>query len=284
MTTTFAEKLHPGYSQTFSIDELLFEHRSEHQELLIFRNASFGRVLALDGIVQTTEADEFIYHEMLTHVPLLAHGQARRVLIIGGGDGGMLREVLKHPGVEAVTQVEIDAAVIELCKRYLPNHSAGAFDDPRAEIVIADGVDYVCQTAQRYDVIISDCTDPVGPGEVLFSSRFYAGCQRCLNPGGIFVAQNGVAFLQLDEVVTTAHRLGALFADQSFYSAAVPTYAGGLMTFAWASDEPALRCPESAALQRRYAEAGLKTRFYNPQLHLGCFALPQYILDALGSR
>lgn len=284
MTTTFAEKLHPGYSQTFSIDELLFEHRSEHQELLIFRNASFGRVLALDGIVQTTEADEFIYHEMLTHVPLLAHGQARRVLIIGGGDGGMLREVLKHPGVEAVTQVEIDAAVIELCKRYLPNHSAGAFDDPRAEIVIADGVDYVCQTAQRYDVIISDCTDPVGPGEVLFSDRFYAGCQRCLNPGGIFVAQNGVAFLQLDEVVTTARRLGALFADQSFYSAAVPTYAGGLMTFAWASDEPALRCPEPAALQRRYAEAGLKTRFYNPQLHLGCFALPQYILDALGSR
>jgi spermidine synthase len=283
MTTTFVEKLHPGYGQAFSIDEVLFEHRTEHQELLIFRNASFGRVMALDGIVQTTERDEFIYHEMLTHVPLLAHGAARRVLIIGGGDGGMLREVLKHPGVVSVTQVEIDAAVIEMCKRYLPNHSAGAFDDPRVDIVIADGVEYVTQTQARFDVIISDCTDPVGPGEVLFSSRFYAGCKRCLNPGGIFVAQNGVAFLQLDEVATTARRLGPLFADQTFYSAAVPTYAGGLMTFAWASDDGALRAPDPAILQQRYRDSGIRTRFYNPQVHAGCFALPQYILDALAA-
>lgn len=282
MMTTFVETLHSGYGQTFSVDEVLFEHRTEHQELLIFRNASFGRVLALDGIVQTTEGDEFIYHEMLTHVPLLAHGQARRVLIIGGGDGGMLREVLKHPDVEKVTQVEIDAAVIEMCKRYLPNHSAGAFEDPRAEIVIADGVDFVSHTAQHYDVIISDCTDPVGPGEVLFSSRFYAGCKRCLKPGGVLVAQNGVAFLQLDEVVTTARRLGPLFADQAFYGAAVPTYAGGLMTFAWASDEPELRQLTVDRLQQRYLEAGLATRFYNPALHAASFALPQYILDALG--
>ncbi|GGB90348.1 polyamine aminopropyltransferase [Marinobacterium zhoushanense] len=280
MTTTFVETLHNGYGQCFTVDELLFEHRTEHQELLIFRNATFGRVMALDGIVQTTERDEFIYHEMLTHLPLLAHGGVARVLIIGGGDGGMLREVLKHPTVEAVTQVEIDQAVIDMCRRYLPNHSAGAFDDPRANVVIADGVDFVRDTSERYDLIISDCTDPVGPGEVLFTSEFYAGCKRCLNPGGVFVAQNGVAFLQLDEVLNTHHRLSPLFADQSFYCAAVPTYAGGLMTFAWASDDPALRQVALDALDRRYRASGIRTRYYNPQIHAGSFALPQYILDA----
>ncbi|TCK09451.1 polyamine aminopropyltransferase [Marinobacterium mangrovicola] len=280
-TLRFEENLHAGYGQALSIDEMLFEHRTEHQELIIFRNQSFGRVMALDGIVQTTEADEFIYHEMLTHVPLLAHGDARSVLIIGGGDGGMLREVLKHSSVEHVTQVEIDASVIEMCKKYLPNHSDGAFDDPRVELVIDDGVNYVSQAAQQFDVIISDCTDPIGPGEVLFSSDFYDGCKRCLKPGGVFVAQNGVAFLQLDEVITTARRLGPLFVDQSFYSAAVPTYAGGIMTFAWASDNPALRMSDGVELRRRFEASGIHTRYYNPQLHLASFALPQYILDAL---
>ncbi|WP_432694902.1 polyamine aminopropyltransferase [Marinobacterium sp. YM272] len=279
----FEERLHAGYGQTLNIDEVLFEYRTEHQDLIIFRNESFGRVMALDGIVQTTEADEFIYHEMLTHVPLFAHGSARSVLIIGGGDGGMLREVLKHARVEAVTQVEIDASVIDMCKRYLPNHSAGAFDDPRVELVIADGVDYVRESAKTFDVIISDCTDPVGPGEVLFTSAFYEGCKRCLNPGGVFVAQNGVAFLQLDEVVTTARRLGPLFADQCFYAAAVPTYAGGIMTFAWASDTAAPRQVDVVELERRFKVSGIRTRYYNPQVHAASFALPQYILDALAA-
>ncbi len=282
--TSFLERLHPGYGQHFAIDEVLFEQVTAHQQLVIFRNATFGRVMALDGIVQTTERDEFIYHEMLTHVPILAHGAARRVLIIGGGDGGILREVLRHAQVERVVQVEIDAAVIEMCKRYLPNHSAGAFDDPRAQIVIADGIDYLRQCDERYDVIISDCTDPVGPGEVLFSSEFYAGCRRCLNPAGVFVAQNGVAFLQLDEVVTTRERLGPWFADQTFYQAAVPTYAGGLMAFAWGCDDPAVRQIPLPELERRYRASELCTRYYNPQIHAGCFALPQYLLDALAAR
>lgn len=284
MTTPFVESLGPGYGQSFRVDEVLFERRSEHQQLLIFRNSCFGRVLALDGIVQTTERDEFIYHEMLAHVPLLAHGNARRVLIIGGGDGGMLREVLKHPTVEAVTQVELDASVIEVCKRYLPDHSAGAFEDPRVELVIADGARFVRESAQRFDVIISDCTDPEGPGEVLFASAFYAGCKRCLNPGGILVAQNGVAFFQLDELLTTARRLAPLFVDQTFYGAAVPTYAGGLMAFAWASDRPELRQLDVQTLQQRYLQAGLSTRYYNPQVHQGSFALPQYVVDALAGR
>ena len=281
MTTSYSETLHKGYGQAFDVEEVLFEQQTDSWHLIIFRNPVYGTVMALDGIIQTTERDEFVYHEMLTHVPLIAHGSAKRVLIIGGGDGGILREVCRHSSVEHVTQVEIDQAVIDMCKEYLPNHSAGAFDDPRARIVIADGVEYVNQTDEKFDVIISDCTDPVGPGEVLFSSRFYEGCKNLLNEGGIFVAQNGVPFLQQDEVITTRRRLSPYFADQSFYTAAVPTYIGGVMTLAWGCDDHAVRQHDLATLQQRYEGSGIKTRYYNPRMHYGSFCLPQYLVDAL---
>src|SRR5690606_23586133 len=164
-TTEWAdETLYPFYRQSLSVDRLLYDSKTEHQRIRVFENARFGRVLTLDGIVQTTEGDEFIYHEMLAHVPILAHGSARRVLIIGGGDGGMAREVLRHRSVERVTMVEIDAGVVEFAKKYLPNLSAGAFDDPRLDLVIADGAAYVAETDERFDVIIVDSTDPIGPG------------------------------------------------------------------------------------------------------------------------
>src|SRR5690606_27037796 len=200
----WTETLHDGWGQTLRVDEVLFELDSGHQHLLIFRNAMFGTVLALDGVVQTTEKDEFIYHEMLTHVPIVSHGACRKVLIIGGGDGGILREVCRHPAVTSITQVEIDPAVIELSRKYLPNHSRGAFDDPRLTLVIDDGVRFVQECGERFDVIISDSTDPHGPAEALFTSPFYAGVKRCLEPDGIFVAQNGVAFVQTAEVLNTA--------------------------------------------------------------------------------
>lgn len=161
----YLETLYTGYGQSFTVDKLLFEDKTKHQHLIIFENRIFGRMLALDGVIQTTEKDEFIYHEMLTHVPILAHGEAKRVLIIGGGDGGMLREVLKHQNVEHVTMVEIDLAVVDMCKQWLPNHSAGAYDDPRVNLVIDDGVKFVNNTREApdnsFDVIISDCTDPI---------------------------------------------------------------------------------------------------------------------------
>jgi len=243
-----------------------------------------GRVMALDGVVQTTERDEFIYHEMMTHVPLLAHGAAKRVLIIGGGDGAMLREVARHQQLESITMVEIDAGVVTFCQQYLPNHSQGAYQDPRLNLVIDDGVNFVNQTQEKFDVIISDCTDPVGPGESLFTSEFYAGCKNALNPGGIFVAQNGVCFLQQEEAITSHRKLSHYFADVSFYQAAIPTYYGGIMTFAWASDNPALRQLDLATLQARFAEAGLPCRYYNPAIHVGSFALPQYLLTALSAK
>tara|TARA_R110001592_G_scaffold254048_3_gene517233 strand:- start:10688 stop:11536 length:849 start_codon:yes stop_codon:yes gene_type:complete len=282
MSEWFDETLHDAYHQGFQISEVLFESKTEHQHLIIFESGSFGRVMALDGIIQTTERDEFIYHEMLAHTPLFAHGNTKNVLIIGGGDGGLLREVLKHSEVEHVVQVEIDQAVIDMCVKYLPNHSAGAYDNPRAEIVIGDGIDFVTQCDRQFDVILSDSTDPIGPGEVLFTSPFYQGIQRCLKPGGIFAAQNGVAFMQPDEVSTTHQRLSPLFADTAFYAAAVPTYIGGVMTFAWASDSKTAREQDLATLTSRFVDSGIKTRYYNPALHIGAFALPQYLVEILG--
>lgn len=279
----FRETLHAGYGQCFDVREILYESRTDHQHLVIFESASFGRVMALDGVVQTTTRDEFVYHEMLAHVPLFAHAAPRDVLIIGGGDGGLLREVLKHPSVERVVLVEIDGAVIDLCKRHFPEISQGAFDDPRAEIVIGDGIDFVCTTNRRFDVVLSDCTDPVGPGEVLFSSRFYEGVRRALNPGGIFAAQNGSAFLQPEEITTTWQRLSPYFEDRWFFTAAVPTYIGGLMALAWASDDEQLRKVDASTLQQRFDAAGFSTRYYNPEIHMASFALPQFVKKLFSS-
>lgn len=277
----YKETLFPEWGQFFAVDEVLHEVKTEHQHLVIFRNARFGRVLALDGIIQTTEADEFIYHEMLTHVPLLAHGSARRVLIVGGGDGGMLREVLRHGSVEHVTQVEIDASVVEMSREFLPNHSQGAFDDPRLELVIADGVDYVTRSDDRFDVIISDSTDPIGPGEALFTGKFYAACKERLEAGGILATQNGNAFGQIDEVRTTAQRLRPVFDDTAFYAAAIPTYIGGLMAFAWGSDDAGLRQTALPVIEERYAASGLTTRYYTPAVHVAAFSLPRFVETAV---
>lgn len=277
----FEETLYDAWCQEFRVDEVLFEFKTEHQHLVIFQNQKFGRVMALDGVVQTTEADEFVYHEMLTHVPILAHGNAKRVLIIGGGDGGILREVAKHKSVEHITMVEIDKAVVDMAKKYLPGHSAGAFDDKRLNLVIDDGAAFVVNTKDKFDVIISDSTDPMGPGEVLFTKNFYEACHACMNPGGVLVTQNGVAFMQLDEVKTTARRLAPTFKDCHFYAAAVPTYVGGVMTLSWATDNADLRKTPVDVIEKRFAASGIKTRYYNPGVHTGAFSLPQYILDAI---
>ena len=280
-TGEYLETLYEGYGQRFRMEKLLHEVRTEHQHLVIFENPRMGRVMALDGVIQTTEADEFIYHEMLTHVPILAHGNAKRVLIIGGGDGGMLREVTKHRSVEHITMVEIDGTVVDMCKEFLPNHSKGAYEDPRLNLVIDDGMRFVATTTEKFDVIISDSTDPIGPGEVLFSENFYQACHRCLNEGGILVTQNGTPFMQIEEVKTTAGRLRSLFPDWHFYQAAVPTYIGGSMTFAWGATNTAYRKLSRETLRQRFAGSGIVTRYYNPEIHLGAFALPQYVLQAV---
>jgi len=283
----YDETLHDSVRQGLRIERVLHREKTAHQDLIIFENQRFGRVLALDGVIQTTEGDEYVYHEILVHMPVLGHGSAKDVLIVGGGDGGALREVLRHPAVERAVMVEIDASVIEFCREHLPNHSAGAFDDARAEIVIADGAAFVAETGEteagrRFDVIIIDSTDPIGPGEVLFSETFYAGCKRCLTPGGVLVTQNGVPAVQGEEVTHSHARLGAHFADVAFYLAPVPTYSGGFMAFGWASDDTGPRQTPLEVLEARYAAAGIETRYYNPEIHRAAFALPNDVQALMG--
>ncbi len=281
MSRQFLETLFDGYGQHFEVERVLFESDTEHQHLIIFENRAFGRVMALDGIVQTTERDEFIYHEMMIHVPVIAHGNARRVLIVGGGDGGSLREALKHPEVESVTQVEIDGSVIDMCKTYLPGHSSGAFDNPKANVVIDDGYRFVKESQETFDVIVCDSTDPVGPGEVLYSEDFYAACRRCLGERGIMVGHSGVGWFQTDEAVQINERLRRVFAAVDFYCAAVPTYVGGAMMFYFASDDASLAKQPIEIITKRFSAQKISTRFYNPELHAGAFGVPQYFRDAL---
>ncbi|MEM7723975.1 MAG: polyamine aminopropyltransferase [Pseudomonadota bacterium] len=270
------ERLHADHAQGLRVAVEHYDSDTDHQRLRVFENPTFGRILTLDGVVQVTEADNFIYHEMLTHVPILAHGAATRVLIVGGGDGGMAREVLKHQSVEQVTMVEIDAGVVDFSKEYLPGISAGAFDDPRLDLVIADGADFMAKNRDDYDVIIIDSTDPIGPGEVLFTDHFYGHAKRRLTEHGILVTQNGVPFLQGDELTGTIRAFKALFTDATCYLATVPTYAGGPMAFGWGTNGPARDVPLDT-LAARFAAANLTTDYYTPEVHKAAFALPTYV-------
>jgi spermidine synthase len=273
----FEERLYPDVQQRHKILKVLHELKTDFQKLVIFESAVFGRVLALDDVVQTTERDEFVYHEMLTHVPILAHGQARKVLIIGGGDGGILREVLQHKTIEKATMVEIDPGVVELSKKYLPTICGKAFEDRRTDLVIGDGARFVAETKERYDVVIVDSTDPAGPGEVLFGEPFYGNCRRALTERGILVTQNGVPFMQGEELTNSFRRMRPHFADVSCYLAHVPTYAFGAMALGWASADPENRRQSRETIAKRYQSSGIRTRYYNGNLHMGCFDLPTYV-------
>lgn len=275
--TWFSETLHPGFQQRFEISKILFRSQTELQDLVIFENPYFGRILALDGVIQTTEKDEACYHEMLAHVPILAHGAAREVLIIGGGDGGALRDVLKHESVNRATMVEIDRSVVDMCAEYMPSLSDGAFDNTRADIVIADGVRFVKETDRRFDVIIIDSTDPIGPAVPLFSDEFYTDCRNALTDDGIVVCQSGVGFVQPAEAGSTYKRLDRLFDDAALYLTQVPTYTFGYMTLGWGAKSDRARKTGIETIQARFDAARIDTRYYTPGIHAGCFSLPAYM-------
>ena len=278
----FTETLYPEFQQRLQISKILFETRTEFQHLMIFENPRFGRVMALDGIVQTTERDEFCYHEMLAHVPILAHGNAKRVAIVGGGDGGALEEVLKHDDVERAVMIEIDPGVVEICREYLPGISNGAFEDSRHELVFADGIRFMKETDETFDVIIIDSTDPDGPSVPLFSQAFYADCRDRLSDRGVLVTQSGVTFMQEHEARDTHARMKPLFADATLYLTQVPTYGAGFMTLGWGCRGVEPRQTPVAEIERRFAEAAVETRYYSPAVHVASFALPGYI-EALKS-
>ncbi|MDA0240001.1 MAG: polyamine aminopropyltransferase [Proteobacteria bacterium] len=263
------------------MSEIVHREKSDFQDILIFDSAYFGRVLVLDDIVQTTERDEFAYHEMLVHVPIMSQGAARRVLIIGGGDGGCLREVLRHDTIELARLIDIDGAVIESCRKYMPSLSAGAFDDPRADVRVADGLAHIRDTDETYNVIIVDSTDPVGPGEVLFSDEFYQNCRSKLTAGGIVATQSGIPFFQAQELSDTVMRLRRVFDNAGAYLTVVPTYVGGYMALGWATDGQPLNERDHAGLEERIDNAALDTRYYNAATHQAAFALPPFIQTLL---
>jgi len=278
------EALYPDWGQRFRILRELAHVRSPYQDIQVFQSASHGRVLVLDGAIQITEADEFVYQEMLAHVPLLAHGAARRVLIVGAGDGGVLRRVLQHRTVERAVMVEIDGEVIRLSREHLPGIGGDAWADPRAEIIIGDGIAYVAEaTTASFDVIIVDSTDPAGVGEALFTDAFYADCARILSADGLVVNQCGVPFMQPDELRETSLRRARSFPHVSAYVAAVPTYVGGLMTLGLAAKLPGLGQIPAATIRDRAAAAGVlgTTRYWTPDIQAGAFNLPPYIADLL---
>ncbi|MFL6798473.1 MAG: polyamine aminopropyltransferase [Xanthobacteraceae bacterium] len=272
-----------GFRMTYEVKRVLYELPTEHQSLVLFQHRFFGKMLMLDGATQVTSRDEFIYHEMMTHVPILAHGRVKEVLIVGGGDCGIAEEVLKHKSVERLTQVEIDASVVEFSKQHFPEFTRPVLADKRFDLVIDDGMKYVATSKRRFDVIIVDSTDPQGPGKVLFSEKFYAGCKRCMRSGAVLVTQNGVPFFQPSELTSSIKRFRKLFADGYCYVAAIPTYIGGHMAMGWASDDVRLRQASVRVIAERYRKAGsFPTQYWTPEVHAAAFALPRFIADCIG--
>ncbi len=273
-----------SFRMSFKAERVLYETKTEHQDLVLFENRHFGKVLMLDGATQVTTADEFVYHEMMTHVPILAHGKAKDVLIVGGGDCGIAEEVLKHKSVKRLVQVEIDQSVVDFSKEHFPEFTGPVLADKRFELVIADGMKFVAETDRQFDVVIVDSTDPQGPGAVLFSEEFYAGVKRCLKPGGVLVTQNGVPFFQPEELTASIRKFRKLWADGSCYVAAIPTYIGGHMTMGWATDDTKLRQHSVRMIAQRYARAGsFSTRYWTPEVHVAAFALPRFIAEHVAS-
>ncbi|WP_291366026.1 polyamine aminopropyltransferase [Acetobacter sp. UBA5411] len=280
------EGLYDSWGQRFRVRKELARVKSPFQDIVVFESDSHGRVLMLDGVVQITEADEFVYQEMLTHVPLFTHPDPRRVLIIGAGDGGVLRRVLEHKAVEKAVMVEIDGAVIELSKQHLPKIAGDAWNDARADVIVGDGIAYVAEAPDAsFDVIIVDSTDPIGVGEVLFTDSFYEHCARILGPDGLIVNQCGVPFMQADELHETSLRRAKFFPQVSAYVAAVPTYVGGFMTLGIASKGSDPTQQDVTAVKARAEQSGVlgNTQYWTPEIHVGSFNLPPYIAKHLPS-
>lgn len=273
----FFETLTPGVRLSLEASRVLRHDRTESHELALIDNAVFGSTLLLDGAVQLTSKDEFIYHEMMAHVPLLAHGAAQDVLIIGGGDCGLAEEVLKHASVRRLVQVEIDPTVVELAREHFAEMNAPVFSDPRFDLRIGDGAAFVREATETFDVVLVDSTDPEGPGTVLFTREFYQGARQRLKPGGILVTQNGVPYLQEREFVDAFRNLGSTFRHVSCYLICVPTYFGGHLALGWSSMDVAPLEIETKTLEKRFAAAALETRYYSPRHHKAAFSAPLYI-------
>jgi spermidine synthase len=265
----------------YKVSSILHEDHSEFQHTQIVDSYQYGRMLLLDGFVQTTEKDEFVYHEMMVHVPMLSHPNPEKILIIGGGDGGILREVLRYVSVSSVTIVEIDSKVIDLCQEYLPMISAGAFNDKRTNLVIADGAAFAKETKDKFDVIIVDSSDPIGPARVLFSKSFYITLHDLMTKNGILARQTGSLHLQVDEQKEAYDLLTGIYSYTEPFVFAVPTYVGGFFSAMFSSVRINPFDIGISALEDRVARNRLETRYYNPGIHIGAFHIPHFLKERL---
>lgn len=257
----------------------LHHERSDYQEIAVFDSPEFGRFLTLDGVMMLTEKDEFIYHEMMTHIPMAVNPDIKRVLVIGAGDGGVLRELGKYETIEHIDLVEIDERVIEVCKTYLPQTACG-FDNQKATIHIGDGLKFIRHVQTQYDLILVDSTDPTGPGEVLFTKEFYGNCFKALSDQGIMVNQHESPFYPQDALaMQRAHKRIALsFPICKVYQAHIPTYPSGHWLFGFASKQ---LHPLAHLQAERWNALGIATRYYTTNLHKGAFYIPRYVEEML---
>ncbi len=258
------------------IKETLFSGKSEFQTVEVVDSYEFGRMLVLDGVFQTSIFEEYIYHEMIAHVPLFTHPQPQRVLVIGGGDGGAVREIVRHPAVETVEMVEIDGMVVEVSKKFLPEISSAMLENhPKLKLEIGDGIAHMKEMENFYDVIIVDCSDPIGPGVGLFSRDFFGDVHKALKPDGLFVQQTESPFYHRPLISRIYRDIVDFFPVTRMYLAAIPLYPGGLHSFTLGS-----KCydPATAALP---AQLPFSTRYYNQEVHRSCLALPNFVKELI---
>ena len=281
MELWFSELHTPNVKLSIRVDKQLHSEQTRLQRIDVYESPEFGRFLTLDGYMMLTEKDEFIYHEMITHVPMAVHPNVKKVLVIGAGDGGAVRELTRYQGIEQIDMVEIDERVVEVCKEYLPQ-TACAFDDPRVQLYFEDGLKFVRSRENFYDLVIVDSTDPFGPGEGLFTKEFYGNCYRALGEDGIMVNQHESPFYEGDaQACRRAHkRIVESFPISRVYQVHIPTYPSGHWLFGFASKKyhpvDDLRAAEWKAL-------GIETRYYTTKLHQGAFCLPAYVERLLES-
>ena len=275
----FSEKQTKDVKFSIRVDRQLYSGQSEFQRIDIFESPEFGRFLTLDGYMMLTEKDEFIYHEMITHIPMAVHPKAEKVLVIGAGDGGVIRELVRYPEIKQIDLVEIDDMVVEVCRKYLPK-TACCLDDERVNIRYEDGLKYIRRCENKYDLIIVDSTDPFGPGEGLFTREFYGNCYKALKEDGIMVNQHESPFYEEDaRACQRAHRnITETFPDSRVYQAHIPTYPSGHWLFGFASKK---YHPLKHLREKEWNTRGIQTRYYTTTLHKGAFYLPAYVEELL---
>lgn len=268
----FTEKQTKDFGITMRLKKTYVSEQTDFQQLDMVETEEFGNMLLLDGMVMTTEKDEFVYHEMVAHVPLFTHPDPKKVLVVGGGDGGVIREILKHPKVEKATLVDIDGKVIEYSKEYLPS-IAGKLDDPRVDVQVDDGFMHIAKSENEYDVIMVDSTEPVGPAVNLFTKGFYEGISKALKGDGIFVAQTDNPWFHQDLIRNAFRDVKETFPITRLYIANIPTYPSGMWTFTLGSKK---HDPLEVTEERFHS---IETKYYTPELHHAAFVLPKFVKD-----